>query len=141
MAESAPKTILIADDDRDLVNALACRCRRLGFQVLVAHDAFMALLLAKSQSPNMICLDVEMPGGSGLSVCEMLGSDDGRQVPIAILTGRNDPETIIRCHSMCAYYVEKCPDLWSRLEPLVKELLAAPTEFQPPIPIRRGEVS
>jgi DNA-binding response OmpR family regulator len=127
MDDSASKTILIADDDRDLVDALALRCRRLGFNVLIAHDAFAALLLAKSRTPDMICLDVEMPSGNGLSVCEMLASDEVcRSIPIAILRGRVDPDTIIRCHSMCAYYVEKCPDVWSRIEPLVKELLGVP---------------
>jgi hypothetical protein len=44
-------------------------------------------------------------------------------IPIAIPTGRSDPDTIMRCHSLCAYYVEKCPDVWSRIEPLLKELL------------------
>jgi DNA-binding response OmpR family regulator len=118
------KTILIADDDHDLVNVLAVRCRRLGLKVLCAYDAFSALSLIKSNTPDMVCLDVEMPAGNGLGVCEMLASDETcRSIPIAILTGRRDPETIIRCHSLCAYYVEKCPDVWSRIEPLVKELL------------------
>jgi DNA-binding response OmpR family regulator len=121
------KTILIADDDADLVNILATRCRLLGLNVLCAHDAFDALSLARSERPDMICLDVEMPAGNGLSVCEMLCFDEScRTIPIAILTGRNDPDTIMRCHNLCAYYVEKCPELWSRVEPLVKELLIEP---------------
>jgi CheY-like chemotaxis protein len=118
------KSIVIADDDRDLVQALALRCQRMGLIVICAHDAFSALSLIKAGQPDMVCLDVEMPAGNGLSVCEMLASDEScRSIPIAILTGRNDPETIMRCHNLCAYYVEKCPDVWSRLEPLVKELL------------------
>jgi hypothetical protein len=44
------------------------------------------------------------------------------------MTGRTDPDTIIRCHNMCAYYVEKCPDVWSRLEPLLIEVLGLPIE-------------
>jgi two-component system phosphate regulon response regulator PhoB len=121
-----PKTLLIADDDRDLVHAIALRCRRHGLQVLCAHDAFTALSLAKSQTPDMICLDVEMPAGNGLSVCEMLASDEAcRSIPIAIMTGRTDPDTIIRCHNMCAYYIEKCPDVWTRLEPLLTEILGS----------------
>jgi DNA-binding response OmpR family regulator len=119
-----PKTLLIADDDRDLVQAIALRCRRHGLKVLSAHDAFTALALAKSQTPDMICLDVEMPAGNGLSVCEMLASDEAcHSIPVAIMTGRTDPDTIIRCHNMCAYYIEKCPDVWTRLEPLLTEIL------------------
>ncbi|MEX2287665.1 MAG: response regulator [Planctomycetaceae bacterium] len=126
MNSAADRTILIADDDRNLVYALSERCRRLGLNVLTAHDAYTALSLAKSAVPDMICLDVEMPAGNGLSVGEMLTSDAAsRFAPIIILTGRNDPETIVRCHNMCIYYVEKCDDVWSRIEPLLQELLAA----------------
>jgi CheY-like chemotaxis protein len=118
------KTILIADDDHELVHVLAVRCRRLGLNVLCAHDAFSALSLVKTGRPDVVCLDVDMPAGNGLGVCEMLSSDAAcRTIPIIILTGRTDPETIMRCHSLCAYYVEKCPDVWSRIEPLLKELL------------------
>jgi len=118
------KTILIADDDHELVDAMAIRCRRHGLKALCAHDAFTALSMIKSESPDMVCLDVEMPAGNGLSVCEMLASDDEcRAIPVAIMTGRTDPDTIIRCHNLCAYYVEKCPDVWSRLEPLLTEIL------------------
>jgi CheY-like chemotaxis protein len=118
------KVVLIADDDRDLVHVLARRCGQLGLQVICAYDGFSALSLIKSERPDMACLDVEMPPGNGLSVCEMLTSDEAcRSIPIAILTGRSDPDRIIRCHSLCAYYVEKCPDIWSRIEPLLKELL------------------
>jgi DNA-binding response OmpR family regulator len=122
-----PRSILLADDDRDLLAAMALRCRRHGLKVLCAHDAYTALSLAKSEKPDMVCLDVEMPAGNGLSVCEMLASDDAcRSIPVAIMTGRTDPDTIIRCHNMCAYYIEKCPDVWSRLEPLLTELLGPP---------------
>ncbi len=44
-------------------------------------------------------------------------------MPIAILTGRSDPDTIMRCQSLCADNVEKCPDVWSRIAPLLNELL------------------
>ncbi len=109
------KTILIADDDHELVHVLAVRCRRLGLNVLCAHDAFTSLSLVKTGRPDVVCLDVDMPAGNGLGVCEMLSSDaECRTIPIIILTGRTDPETIMRCHSLCAYYVEKCADV---LEP------------------------
>jgi DNA-binding response OmpR family regulator len=134
------KTILIADDDHELVHALAVRCRRLGLNVLCAHDAFSALSLVKTGRPHVVCLDVEMPAGNGLSVCEMLSSDAAcRTIPIMILTGRTDPETIMRCHSLCAYYVEKCPDVWSRIEPLLKELLCDHDTASTSHPVEPGE--
>jgi CheY-like chemotaxis protein len=118
------KTILIADDDRDVVDVLARRCRGLGLNVLTAGDAFTALATAKTQRPDFVCLDVSMPGGNGLSACEMLVNDDDcAAIPIMILTGNTDDDTIRRCHQMAAYYIEKCPNVWTRVGPLLRELL------------------
>ncbi len=103
---------------------LAVRCEGLGLRTRVAHDAMTALKLAHSVTPDLICLDVNMPGGSGLSACEMIShSEELADIPVIILTGCYNEETIRRCHDMCAYYVLKCPDIWGRVEPLVHELL------------------
>jgi CheY-like chemotaxis protein len=121
------KTILIADDDPALVEVLELRCRAMGYQVCVARSGLAALKTACETPPDLICLDVEMPGGNGFSACELLaGEEKLAGVPVIILTGRNDPETIRRCHNLCAYYVLKCTDIWSRLAPLIQELLGQP---------------
>ena len=118
------KTILIADDDHDLTNVLALRCTELGLDVHTASDAMTALSKAHRYHPDLICLDVQMPGGNGLSACEMLTTDDElSSLPVIMLTGQRDEDTIRRCHDMCAYYVLKCPDVWQRVEPLICELL------------------
>jgi len=123
------KKILIADDDRDLVRVLQMRCRQLGVDVITAHDAMTALTLIHEQRPDLVCLDVSMPAGSGLSVCEMLASDeDLASTAVIMLTGRADEETIRRCHDLCAYYVLKSSDVWQRMEPIICELL----KIQPP---------
>jgi len=120
----APKTVLIADDDRDLVRVLQMRFRQLDVQVVVAYDALSALQLAHQERPDLVCLDVGMPGGSGLSVCEMLTADkELSSIPTIMLTGRADEQTIRRCHEMCAYYVLKSEDVWGRMEPIARELL------------------
>ena len=118
------KSIFIADDDRQLVRALALRCQNLGLHVQQAYDSVTALRQIHAQPPDFICLDVNLPGGNGLSLCEMLCTDDRTaRIPKIILTGRSDPDTIRRCHTMCAYYVEKSPNVWERVGPLLCELL------------------
>jgi DNA-binding response OmpR family regulator len=118
------KSILIADDDHNLVDALAVRCRTLGLAVRTAHDARTALNIIFDDRPDVACLDVNMPCGNGLCVCEMLASDERFvSLPVIVLTGRTDLETVRRCHNLCAYYVPKCADLWSRIGPLLQELL------------------
>ena len=119
--------ILIADDDGDLAHVLAARCRCMGLQTFVAYDAATALAMAHEHAPNVVCLDVNMPSGSGLSVAEMLAGDEKlREIPVIMLTGRTDHETVRRCHSMNAYYVLKSSDVWQRVEPLLCELLDIP---------------
>ena len=119
-----PKTVLIADDDHDLTDAIAIRCRQLGVQVLVAYDARTAFTSICQSHPDVICLDVKMPSGSGLSVCEMLNNDEElSSIPIIMLTGKSDEQTIRRCHEMCAYYVLKSTNVWERLAPILCELL------------------
>lgn len=119
------KTILVADDDRDLAQAIAARCRRLGHIVETAYDSLTALSRIRECAPDLVCLDVNMPAGNGMCVCEMMASEPAwASIPVIILTGKTDPETIKRCHQLCAYYVPKGEGLWERLRPLLFEFLS-----------------
>jgi len=118
------KTILIADDDRDVVELLARRCRALGLTVETAGDATTALRKIDQSPPDLAILDVKMPAGNGLSVREMMADNERLSaIPVIILTGKSDEQTIRRCHNLSAYYVTKSADVWPRVEPLVRELL------------------
>ncbi len=118
------KNILIADDDRDLAASLALHCKNLGLTPHTTHDAMAAVQAIDALSPDVVILDVNMPGGNGLAVCELMFSGERlRNTPVIMLTGETDHDTVRRCHEMCAYYVLKCPDVWQRIEPLLKELL------------------
>jgi CheY-like chemotaxis protein len=122
----AGRTIVIADDDADLVYSLSQRCSQLGCRVLAAHSALETLNVVHQLRPDLVCIDVNMPGGNGLSVCEMMASDERlRAVPIIVMTGSSDHATIRRCHDMMVYYVQKNGDVWSRVEPLLVELLGS----------------
>lgn len=120
--------ILIADDDADLVDLLSRRCASLGLEVDTASNAMTALGKAEETLPDAMILDVNMPYGDGLSVCEMMAShEELKTIPVIILTGSSNQETVKRCHRLAAYYVPKCPDVWRRIEPLLRDLLAIPT--------------
>ncbi|MBN2474380.1 MAG: response regulator [Pirellulales bacterium] len=130
------KTILIADDDRDLVEVLKMRCCRLGTRVVTAYDSMTALTLIHQERPDLVCLDVGMPAGDGLSVCEMLHADkELSSTAVIMLTGRADEQTIRRCHEMCVYYVLKSSNVWNRLEPIIRELLGLPSSDQDQRPV------
>lgn len=121
------KSVLIADDDVDLAEILCERCKSMGLNVDVAHNALTALGKIDESEPDVVILDVEMPQGNGLSVCEMMAtSQQLSTIPVIMLTGRADQKTIRRCHELCAYYVTKNGDIWSRIEPLLQELISTP---------------
>ena len=97
------KIILLVDDDSALVNVLALRCRALGCEPAPRTNALAALQEACREPPDLICLDVEMPGGNGLNACELLaGEPRWAKVPVVVLTGKTDCETIRRCHNFSA---------------------------------------
>jgi CheY-like chemotaxis protein len=121
----AAKSVLIADDDVDVLTALTLRCEQLGLDVRIAADATEALEQARNDPPSLLIIDVNMPGGSGLSVCEQLAGDPLRPpVPSIVLTGRSDDETIARCERAGVRYVAKGGDVWQRVRPLLCQALA-----------------
>jgi len=121
------RSIVIADDDSDLAQLLAMRCQSLGLNVYLAYDGSTALNLIRAHHPDVICLDLHMPSGDGLSLFQMIQEDKGLpSVPLILMTGDTNEDTIRECHQMCAYYVEKCTDIWKRLEPLIRDLFEIP---------------
>jgi CheY-like chemotaxis protein len=136
------KTIVLADDDVDLVNLLTERCARRGYSVIGVSNALEAINVIHRVVPDLVCIDVNMPAGNGLSVCEMMAGDPRlRSVPVVVLTGSSSQQTIRRCHDLMIYYVEKNVDVWSRVEPLFAELLGPPqtlatTSTEPVVPAK-----
>jgi CheY-like chemotaxis protein len=121
------RSILIADDDIDLVNILTTRCRALGLEVDSAYNAMTALGKIEENQPDLVILDVNMPAGNGLGVCEMMANHEQlSSIPVIMLTGHCDQETIRRCRSLQAHYVAKSHDIWSRVERLLRSFLDIP---------------
>ena|SRR6185312_6589733 len=80
-------TILVVDDDRTLTSLLSTKLQRLGFDVVVAHDAMQAFMHATRCGPDAIILDLNMPGGSGIEVLKKLkASSKTSAVPVVVLT-------------------------------------------------------
>jgi DNA-binding response OmpR family regulator len=121
------KSVLIADDDEFLADILCERCKSLGLFADVAFNAMSALGKIDEMEPDIVVLDVEMPYGNGLSVCEMMSTHEQLlKIPVIILSGRSDSRTIRRCHELGAYYVNKQGDVWPKLEPLIREMIEKP---------------
>ncbi len=81
-------TVLLADDDKRLLTALAMRLRSAGYNVIECQDAYMATDLAMRHLPDAIVLDLNMPAGNGDSTHERLRRNKATaRIPIIYLTG------------------------------------------------------
>lgn len=120
----AHKTILIADRDLGLLQALKPRCQKLGVGVRTASDGLEVLKLVHENTPDLLILDIDMPAADGLSVCEKLTNDPTLwPLPVIFFGDRSDPETLRRFESLEAHYVIKNADPWVKLEPLIGGIL------------------
>jgi CheY-like chemotaxis protein len=109
--------VIVADDDPALVQMLVIRLREMGFDVFRSPDAMHALLGAHHIRPKLMIVDVHMPGGNGLSVCDMIHSDEGlREVSVVVMSGDVDDAIARRCGAMRVDYVRKGPQLWNELQ-------------------------
>jgi DNA-binding response OmpR family regulator len=123
-AENRDKTILVADDDPVVVHALSRRIEQLGYQVFRSPDASHALMGAMKVQPNLVILDVNMPGGNGLAVCEMMASDPRfAGIPVIIHSVITDEAAKERARQLGAHYVEKSPHSWSEIKTWIESLI------------------
>jgi len=87
-------TILIAEDDPLTLDALATCVEREGFSALRAADGRQALDLWRRESPDLLCLDIMMPGVDGYEVCRRIRDSDAR-TPILFLSAKSQEKDVV----------------------------------------------
>jgi CheY-like chemotaxis protein len=89
----SPRRVLLVDDNVDAAQALGLLLEQMGHDVQVAHDGLAALEAARSSRPEIVLLDLSMPGVDGLGVARRLRQDPRFQdVPFVAVTGRGSEE-------------------------------------------------
>jgi CheY-like chemotaxis protein len=97
VSEASRGTVLVADDDADILDLVSMRVERLGFDVIRAANGAEALELARTGKPDLLILDVLMPEVNGFEVLKRLrAEEDARQVPALILTATIQDEQVAR---------------------------------------------
>ena len=86
--------ILIADDDGDLLGLIGFTLTQAGYLVVKAADGPTAIRAYEVEQPDIIVLDINMPGASGFQVCEAVRQKS--RVPIMMLTARGEEEDLVR---------------------------------------------
>ena len=101
--------VLVIEDEETLVNNLAEKLRAEGFNVLTAMDGETGLEKVRSEIPDLIILDIMLPGLDGLSICRMIRHDTATShIPIIMLTARGtEVDKIVGLESGADDYVVK----------------------------------
>jgi two-component system OmpR family response regulator len=85
------KHVLYVDDDVDLRRFVKGLLERHGYQVTIAGTGEAGLEVARAHPPDLIMLDIMLPGLNGFEICQQLRGDEGlRGVPVLMLTGMDD---------------------------------------------------
>ena len=85
---ASSKKILIIDDEPDIISYLSTFLEDEGFEVTTAQDGRKGLAVARDQMPDLITLDITMPGMSGIEVLTALRRDPKLQaIPVIVITG------------------------------------------------------
>src|SRR5258707_15169555 len=94
MTQAAERPVVLCVDDAEEILSLMARALRSDYFVLTAADAGSALeRAAGNPRPDLILLDVEMPGASGFDVCRGLKSEGNTaDIPVGFLTANEDPQ-------------------------------------------------
>jgi two-component system, OmpR family, alkaline phosphatase synthesis response regulator PhoP len=90
------ETILIVDDEEDILELVRYNLSREGYKVLSAASGEEGLRLARSENPDLIVLDLMLPGVDGLEVARRLKGDEAsRKIPIVMLTAKGEETDIV----------------------------------------------
>lgn len=137
--ESMPNTVLVVDDEPHIVQLVRLYLQNEGFQVEAAFDGKQALEKARSVRPDLIVLDIMMPGLDGLEVTRELRKTSA--VPIIFLTARGDDvDRIVGLELGADDYLAKPfnpRELVARVKAVLRRTQAAP---QPPEVLEVGNV-
>jgi len=91
------RCIVVADDDPSVLRVVKQRLGMAQFTVAAAEDSVKALAMIQSRDPVAVILDVQMPGGGGLSVLSKLKADPKtKDLPVMMLTGECNAETVLQ---------------------------------------------
>jgi diguanylate cyclase (GGDEF)-like protein/PAS domain S-box-containing protein len=115
--------ILVVDDDASTLMLIGAALVKVGYGVVTAKDGGRGLALFREQKFEMVMLDVEMPGLSGFDVCARLRAEAGDELPIVMVTGMDDIESIELAYESGATDFIAKPSHWTLIGHRVRYLL------------------
>ncbi|MBI2866040.1 MAG: response regulator transcription factor [Chloroflexi bacterium] len=142
-ASSTKRTVLLVEDEENLLEALRYSLQREGYAVLAATDGEEALEVARQADPELVILDIMLPKLDGLEVCRILRRES--QVPILMLTARaEEVDRVVGLELGADDYVTKpfsMRELMARVRALLRRSsLSVGAPSQPPQVLTAGDL-
>lgn len=118
--------VLVVDDEPDVILLCSLNLKQLGHELLEASDGSSALKLARERHPDVIVLDLMLPGMTGYEVLETLQQDEQTSgIPVLVLTAKSLRADRERAHELGASGFLTKPFLPSELCEMVESLVPA----------------
>jgi two-component system alkaline phosphatase synthesis response regulator PhoP len=131
------KTILVVDDEEDIVELISVNLEREGYKVLAARNGEDAMELLKAKKPDLIVLDLMLPGIQGLEVCKYIrwSGSELNGIPILILSAKaNEVDRILGFEMGADDYITKpfsVRELISRIRVALRRMEGRPAQIEP----------
>jgi DNA-binding response OmpR family regulator len=128
---SRPKTILLIDDDPEIIESMRAILDNLGYRIIVARDGNAGLVVAEREHPDLIVLDMMMPKKSGFLVLERLRTRPDGLIPTIMITGNEGSRHRAYAEFLgVSDYIRK-PFAMEKLVKSIERILSAPSEVEP----------
>ena len=131
------KTVLIVEDEQNIVDILSFNLEREGYDTLEAYDGNTGLQLALEQNPDLVLLDLMLPGMDGFEVCRRI-RETGSAVPILMLTAREEEtDKVLGLELGADDYITKpfgMRELLARVKANIRRSAMAPTQGEQATP-------
>ncbi len=129
--------ILVVDDEPTIVEVLTYNLKKAGHQPLIARDGERALELARAERPDLVILDLMLPGIDGLEVCRTLRKDG--DLPIIMLTAKDEEiDRVVGLEMGADDYVVKpfsVRELMARVKSVLRRAQPKPAETAPALQV------
>jgi CheY-like chemotaxis protein len=113
------KKILVIDDEKSIIDIIKLKLTKLGYDIETATTGPDGLEKARSLSPDLILLDIMLPGIDGFKICQMLKFDENyKHIPIILLSAKNqesDRELGLKTGANDYLVKESSPKFWDAL--------------------------
>jgi DNA-binding response OmpR family regulator len=130
---AAPRTILLVDDDADILGAMRTVLERRGYRVVTAADGNAGLAAAERESPDLVVVDMMMPRKSGFLVLEKLKSRGGGP-PVIMITANEGSRHRAYAEALGADDYIRKPFAMDKLLESIARLCPPPDEAEAPRP-------